>query len=120
MLQKSQTTFNFANVNQSLYELYLSHLGRSASSKVKAELHRLGHRVDGPLATSSHASVDPEVSKRMMLIKKSKSSLILPLLVPFRPGYDAADNQVTEQADYCDDVAQFRVAGSLELYRFHY
>ena len=112
--------FNFSNVNQSLYDLYLNHLGRS-SSQVRSDLHRMGHKVDGPASTSvSGTSVDPEVAKRMMLIKKCKSALILPLLVPFRPGFDAAEKSVSEQLDYCDDVPEFKVAGSLELYRFHY
>ena len=72
------------------------------------------------MATRFNGAIDPEVSKRMMLIKKSKSSLILPLLVPFRPGFDAAEHSLSEQPDYCDDVPQYKVAGSLELYRVHY
>ena len=40
----------------------------------------------------------------MMLIKKSKSSLILPLLVPMRPGFIAAENSNTDQIDYDDDI----------------
>lgn len=84
MLQKSHKMFNFANVSQSLYELYVNHLSKNASSQVKADLHRMGHRQDGGLASVNNSSVDPEVAKRMMLIKSSKSTLIVPLLVPFR------------------------------------
>lgn len=120
MLQKSQTMFNFANVSQSLYELYLNHLSRNQQSQVRSDLHRLGHKLDGSLAAGSLNNADPDFTKRMMLIKKCKSAIVLPLLVPFRPGFDDAENSVSEQIDYVDDVPQFRMVGSLELYRFHY
>ena len=55
----------------------------------------------------------------MMLIKRSKSALIIPLLVPIRPGFGSAEYE-TEQVDFDVDVPQFKLAGSLELYRFHY
>jgi len=55
MLLKSKTMFNFSNISKSLYELYLNHLGR-------------------------HEQPDKEIAQRMMLVKKSKSALILPLL----------------------------------------
>jgi hypothetical protein len=120
MLQKSQTMFNFANVSLSLYELYLNHLSRNAQSQVRADLHRLGHKVEGPLASNTLNNVDPEFAKRMMLVKKSKSAIILPLLVPSRPGFDEAENSLGDQIDYCDDVPKYKLVGSLELYRFHY
>ena len=43
MLQKSNKVFNFANVSQRLYELYVNHLSRNAQSQVRADLHSLGH-----------------------------------------------------------------------------
>ena len=36
MLKKSQTMFNFSNISQSLYDLYLNHLSRGAASKAGA------------------------------------------------------------------------------------
>ena len=33
MLKKSQTMFNFTNISQSLYDLYLNHLSRGAAQK---------------------------------------------------------------------------------------
>ena len=33
MLGKGQTAFNFNNISQSLYDLYLNHLGRGAQTK---------------------------------------------------------------------------------------
>ena len=87
---------------------------------MRADLHRLGHHIDGPLAAGIQSTVDPDMAKRMMLVKKGKSAMILPLLVPYRPGYEQAEQSVAEQIDYCDDVPRYKVVGSLELYRFHY
>lgn len=95
-------------------------MSKNAASQTKADLHMMGHRLDGQLASGNNSSVDHETAKRMMLIKKSKSSLIVPLLMPYRPGYDQAEHSLREQIDFRDDVPQFKVVGSLELYRFHY
>jgi hypothetical protein len=75
-----------------LYDLYLNHLGRQSgsASKVRQDLHRLGHRLDGPISSSSQVTIDPEIAQRMMLIKKSRSALVIPFLVPMKPGYSAA------------------------------
>ena len=51
----------------------------------------------------------------MMLVKKSKSALVIPLLVPFHTtlAEDAAQT-------YMNEVPEFKLVGSLELYKFHY
>jgi hypothetical protein len=57
----------------------------------------MGHKVDAPINNvQAGPTVDAEVAKRMMLIKKCKSALILPLLVPFRPGFNAAEKSMSE------------------------
>jgi hypothetical protein len=56
----------------------------------------------------------------MMLIKKSKSALVIPFLVPMRPSYIAVEHSAQDQIEYEDDAAEFKLAGSFELYRFHY
>ena len=50
-----------------------------------------------------------------MLVKKSKSALIIPLLVPFH-------TTTGESVDmtHVGEVPEFKIAGSLELYKFHY
>ena len=51
----------------------------------------------------------------MMLAKKSKSALIIPLLVPFHTATgESVDNT------FVNEVPEFKIAGSLELYKFHY
>ena len=104
---KSQTAFNFNNISQSLYDLYMSHLGRG--SMVKGEQ-------DGG-ANPGHAlaslNVDRDMAQRMMLVKRSKSSLLIPLLVPFYSEFDDDYQDV-------DRVPQMKLIGSLELYRFHF
>ena len=103
MLKKSQTMFNFTNISQSLYDLYLNHLGRGAAAK--------GH--GGSAGEVQH--VDNETAQRMMLVKKSKSALVIPLLVPFHT--TLAEN---DTSTYLNEVPEFRMVGSLELYKFHY
>ena len=77
MLGKGQTLFNFNNISQSLYDLYLNHLGRGAGNFNGV------HGYGSALATQN---ADPDTVKRMMLVKRSKSALIVPLLVPTAPG----------------------------------
>ena len=62
---------------------------------------------------------DPDTIKRMMIVKKSKSSLLIPLLVPFRPA-GAIDEE--DSAFYATGVRvpEFRLVGSLELYKYHF
>ena len=95
MLGKSRTMFNFANVSQSLYDLYLNHLGRGASQSVNQAKKSEIIGMNGPSHNvgATQANVDPETAQRMMLIKKSKSSLILPLLIPQKQGFDAAGEE---------------------------
>ena len=56
MLDRSKTMFNFKDISRSLYDLYVNHLGNQKH--------------------------DSQIASRMMLIKKSKSALIMPLVVP--------------------------------------
>jgi hypothetical protein len=65
--------FNFSNISNSLYDLYLSQFGKT--------------------------NLDKDIMSRMILLKKSKSALLCPLVV-----------QIGNEA---------RLIGSLELYR-HY
>jgi hypothetical protein len=53
------------------------------------------------------------MAQRMMLVKRSKSSLLIPLLVPF---YSEMDDEYQD----VDRVPQMKLIGSLELYRFHF
>jgi hypothetical protein len=55
MLSKSLTMFNFTNIGNSLYDLYLSQFGKS--------------------------NLDKDIVSRMILLKKSKSALLCPLAV---------------------------------------
>ena len=57
--------------------------------------------------------------KRMMIIKKSKSSLLIPLLVPFRPvgGLDEEDSAFYNTGIR---VPEFKLVGSIELYKYHF
>ena len=73
--------FNFKDISHSLYDLYVNHLGNQ--------------------------KYDSQVASRMILIKKSKSALIMPLIIPV--------------LDDCpvDESPQKLLVGSLELYRFH-
>jgi len=109
MLKKGQTAFNFNNVCQSLYDLYLSHLGRGVDIKAG------GYNRDA----RSPATVDPDSAKRMMIVKKSKSSLLIPLLVPFRPsgGVQEDDSPLYNTGIR---VPEFRLVGSLEFYKYHF
>ena len=110
MLTKGQTAFNFNNISQSLYDLYLNHLGRGASTKTGDF---------GPGSAMAAQSADPDTIKRMMIVKKSKSSLLIPLLVPFIPA-GATDEE--DGAFYATGVRvpEFRIVGSLELYKYHF
>ena len=103
MLKKSQTMFNFSNISQSLYDLYLNHLSRGAAGKA------------GAGSAAAPQNVDNETASRMMLVKKSKSALIIPLLVPFQ-------TTTGESVDvtHMGEIPEFKIAGSLELYKFHY
>ena len=73
----------------------------------------------GPGSALAGQSTDPEMVKRMMIVKRSKSSLILPLLIPFRP---AGGIQEEDEAFYNTGmrVPEFRLIGSLELYKYHF
>ena len=55
MLSKSLTMFNFSNIGNSLYDLYLSQFGKT--------------------------NLDRDIMSRMILLKKSKSALLCPLTV---------------------------------------
>lgn len=110
MLSKGQTAFNFNNISQSLYDLYLNHLGRGAQNK-NGEI--------GPGSALAAQSTDPEMVKRMMIVKRSKSSLIMPLLVPFKPTGGIEE----EDAAFYNTgvrVPEFKLIGSLELYKYHF
>ena len=37
-----------------------------------------------------------------------------------RPSYIAVEHSAQDQIEYEDDAAEFKLAGSFELYRFHY
>ena len=107
MLKKSQTMFNFTNISQSLYDLYLNHLSRGAAAKA--------HHGPNPGSAMAAQNVDSETAQRMMLVKKSKSALVIPLLVPFHTTMGENDNMT-----YVNEVPEFKLVGSLELYKFHY
>lgn len=111
MLAKGQTAFNFNNISQSLYDLYLNQLGRGAGSKSGAL---------GPGSALADQHADPDVVKRMMIIKRSKSSLLIPLLVPFRPAGGIDEEE--DSAFYNTNVRapEFKLVGSLELYKYHF
>lgn len=68
MMGKANQTFNFANISKSLYELYATRFGQTQ---------------------------DKDVVARMMLLRKSKSALLSPLL-----------------------SSEDQLIGSLEMYRF--
>ena len=53
----------------------------------------------------------------MMIVKRSKSSLLIPLLVPFRPAGGDQDDAYYNTG-VC--VPEFRLIGSLELYKNHF
>ncbi len=93
-----------------MYDLYLNHLGKGASSSGKNSTFGSGTPV-------SAQNADPHTVKRMIIVKKSKSSLLLPLLVPFAPlpGED-------DQAFYNTGirVPEFRLVGSIELFKYHF
>lgn len=108
MLAKGQTAFNFNNISQSLYDLYLNRLGLGASTK---------HAAMGLGSAMASMHVDVDVSKRMLMVKKSKSSLLIPLLVPFRPSGGDEDASFYNTG-VC--VPEFRLVGSLELYKYHF
>ena len=93
-----------------MYDLYLNHLGRGAPNK-NGEM--------GPGSALAAQSSDPEMVKRMMIVKRSKSSLIMPLLVPFRPagGIDEEDNAFYNTGIR---VPEFKLVGSIELYKYHF
>jgi hypothetical protein len=105
MLAKGQTAFNFNNISLSLYDLYLNRLGQGADTRHGA--------ISSALASQN---ADPDTAKRMIIVKKSKSSLLIPLLVPFRP------TDSDEDAYYNTGVVvpEFRLVGSLELYKYHF
>jgi len=73
MLSKSMTMFNFSNISNSLYDLYLSQFGKT--------------------------NLDKDIVSRMILLKKSKSALLCPLLVEIG--------------------SEVNLIGSLELYRYY-
>ena len=79
---KSQTAFNFNNISQSLYDLYLNHLGKGSMVRGMAT-----HSAN-PGSAMAHLNVDKDMAQRMMLVRRSKSSLIVPLLVPFAEQQD--------------------------------
>lgn len=108
MLAKGQTAFNFNNISQSLYDLYLNRLGLGAGN-------RHGAMAAGSAMAGAHA--DGDVCKRMLMVKKSKSSLVIPLLAPFRPA-GGDDDASFYNTGAC--VPEFRLVGSLELYKFHF
>ena len=56
----------------------MSHLGKGAM--VKGQFQDMGANPGNALAAHN---LDRDMAQRMMLIKRSKSSLIIPLLVPF-------------------------------------
>lgn len=107
MLGKGQTLFNFNNISQSLYDLYLNHLGRGAGNF---------HGVHGYGSALAMQNADPDTVKRMMIVKRSKSALIVPLLVPTSPGGWTDD----DTAMYNTGPREFTLIGSLELYKYHY
>jgi len=108
MLAKGQTAFNFNNISQSLYDLYLNRLSQGADAR---------HGAMGLGSALAGQSADPDTAKRMIIVKKSKSSLLIPLLVPFKPtgGEDDASFYNTGVR-----VPEFRLVGSLELYKYHF
>ena len=110
MLAKGQTAFNFNNISQSLYDLYLNQLGRGAGSKNGAL---------GPGSALADQHADPDVVKRMMIIKRSKSSLLIPLLVPFKP-VGAIDEEDATFYNTNIRAPEFKLVGSLELYKYHF
>ena len=69
----------------------------------------------GSAMAGMHA--DADVSKRMLIVKKSKSSLVIPLLVPFRPSGSDEDASFYNTG-VC--LPEFRLVGSLELYKYHF
>jgi len=111
MLAKGQTAFNFNNIGNSLYDLYLNHLGKGATGSSKQK--------GGGFRPSAMQNADPDTVKRMMIVKKSKSSLLLPLLVPFRPSGGLEEE---DSAFYNTGVRapEFRLIGSLELFKYHF
>ena len=73
----------------------------------------------GPGSALAAHTADPDTVKRMMIVKKSKSSLLIPLLVPFRP----AGGVDEEDAAFYNTglrVPEFKLVGSLELYKYHF
>ena len=75
------------------------------------------HGSIGPGSALASQTVDLDTAKRMIIVKKSKSSLLIPLLVPFRPqGGD--DDAPFYNTGVC--VPEFRLIGSLELYKYHF
>ena len=87
-------------------------MGRGAGSKSGAL---------GPGSALADQNADPDVVKRMMIIKKSKSSLLIPLLVPFRPAESIEEEE--DSAFYNTNnirAPEFKLVGSLELYKYHF
>ena len=107
MLGKGQTCFNFNNISQSLYDLYLNHLGRGAGNNFGT----LGHG-----SAIAAQTADPDTVKRMLLVKRSKSSLLVPLLMPKALH---SHNESNSSMKY-ETETNMKLVGSLELYKYHF
>ena len=61
-------------------------------------------------------TADPDTVKRMLLVKRSKSALLVPLLIPNSRNQDADSSS----AKYDTETYNMRIVGSLELYKYHF
>ena len=89
---------------------------QSESIRPLLEPHEQGDAAKaGAGSAAAPQSVGNETASRMMLVKKNKSALIIPLLVPFQ-------TTTGESVDmtHMGEIPEFKIAGSLELYKFHY